>query len=1790
MKELKVKGKRVIAMLMVALLVLGLVPVNPIEVSAEDEAAPSLIINIDETETKGSVVVNDVTDSENPQEVPESNPDSADNKMVYELEEGNLYTVEITAVDPESEKIYNVYDAEGDVVLIDSVIEISSVEADSAFEYTVYFESDATRYVTVEYAVVDFSDDAAVVFGTGVEDSSLDDGNGIKTLVYRVLPKEVVDIIVTPKNSTATVTANGANSCEKDDENSTWTVTIEDSDEDATVELAVEKTDVTVDIVDDVCDVTVLEGNETVNNGDLDGVYSITKGSNVSLTISNLTVAKVEVYIDSVLIDSNDFVDNGDDTFTANIGEVTAAKSIVIKEKQLPKVVVNCDEDKVESIILMDGDTPIEVTPSNNTWEFANLEEGKDYVVVIDPVDDDAEITELTYSVSTDGEIGSKVGKIAIDDISASVTLDITVTDVYTLNFADGYGTIHRLDDSGEVIETVTNGVLYVKEDEKDITLQVVPEEGKYISGLQHESSGVTEDIEFDVDALGTDTDVYTYTFDVTVAEGDTITVSYESIIPEEVSMETIINKVFSNTLNGTGLELDNKEVYYINSNVTLTSLTNGEKLLFDENEGFISSKEVNASMDFSAVTLLADTTEFEEDMFKFYTFDKTVSFVMDTTEPVVNEAGITKYYGPQLRDTKLEVTVEDVNGISKVVYFTTEQDVVNNRADILNSTNVLILTDGVYSADITVNESADTTYYVYAIDSASNISQVEEIVVYYDDKEPDEGFIQIQNITSFLDSTYAKDAIIVVEATSITDPILDNGMAGSGIKSIILNLRNSNGILIDSAELNKTTFSVNLLLDTTYYIEVVATDNVGNTRIIDRVEIKDGFKQIIYDKAAPIISVTPQLSTHTAGVYKDATKVNTYYINKNVFDKGFLFDVLVKDYPQAAKPDNYHVSGLKSVTVKINGQQITQDKDGNDLINYATVGEHVYDEDFVINLAQVPSNNGKYEIEVSAVDQTDRVSDTVKYTVYVDNTKPTIGTIKVNGKDAQQGQFQKYGFFDNDELDIEISSIDGTDSEFDSHIDYYVVEYIQGDNVVRKDTVSGGKNVINTKITDDFKGTIRLTAYDKVGNSTTTSLVNGLILENKSSHNKNAGVTLEIPETSMKDTDGNSLYSDDITVEVVITDTYAGIEEIEWSVEAPYDTDNNDSGSMKMNAVDSDWKIETTDNGVVTKVSGEIPVETNSNNIVVQVTVTDNTGNTSTEDITLSIDKTDPTIEVSMSGVDADTDYANTYNGDRVATITVQERNFDKDDVKVEITNTDGTIPSISDWEENEDESDPDSSTYTATVTFSEDGDYTLDVEYTDLADRKADSPDQQAFTIDKTLPVASVTMDGNAVNGFYFAAGRTATIVIEEHNFDANRIQLTGTATNNGAAVTLPSISSWSTTGDTNTATITFSTDADYTLGLSGLDQAGNAFEYTFDNFVIDQEVPEISISGVEDQSANAGDVMPVITLGDVNYDTNGVNITLVGANNGNMELDGSFSNSENGQVFTFNNFPNEQSYDDIYTLTATKTDMAGNETTETISFSVNRFGSVYTFSDELKSVVGKYVKEPFTIVLTETNIDRLDPETIKVVLTINGTPKTLVRNEDYTIEESGTSGTWKQYVYTIDSSVFEGDGSYSLAIYSVDAAGNVNENINEVKEAEIIFGIDSTAPIIEAINFESGFTNETAYLATVSAIDNIILESLEVLINGEAVEVTEDNGMYSFTIPESSSRQTVVIVATDAAGNVATVEYTDILITSNPFISFINNTPLLIGSVAGVAAVGGGAGGFVFFRKRNVIKVKK
>lgn len=168
-----------------------------------------------------------------------------------------------------------------------------------------------------------------------------------------------------------------------------------------------------------------------------------------------------------------------------------------------------------------------------------------------------------------------------------------------------------------------------------------------------------------------------------------------------------------------------------------------------------------------------------------------------------------------------------------------------------------------------------------------------------------------------------------------------------------------------------------------------------------------------------------------------------------------------------------------------------------------------------------------------------------------------------------------------------------------------------------------------------------------------------------------------------------------------------------------------------------------------------------------------------------------------------------------------------------------------------------------------------------------------------------------------------RVATIVINEHNFEASRVNATITATDDGQTIAAPVISGWSSSGDTHTATVSYSADALYTFDIAYSDKAGNAMaDVAEQSFYVDKTMPSVSITEIVDQSANNADTIGfVITATDTNFDVFTPELTaVVQTENGftTTELNvASISEITNGQVYTVENLETNG----IYSIKCTK-----------------------------------------------------------------------------------------------------------------------------------------------------------------------------------------------------------------------------------------------------------------------------
>lgn len=840
-----------------------------------------------------------------------------------------------------------------------------------------------------------------------------------------------------------------------------------------------------------------------------------------------------------------------------------------------------------------------------------------------------------------------------------------------------------------------------------------------------------------------------------------------------------------------------------------------------------------------------------------------------------------------------------------------------------------------------------------------------------------------------------------------------------------------------------------------------------------------------------------------------------------------------------------------------------------------------------------------------------------------------------------------------------------------------------------------------------DFKGQIYVCAVDNVKNKSNYVHPDGSVVESKDKHTETSSIKFTAPKTqgtqnntykyrytgkAEKDADMDydtsadvPLYNKDITFGVKVSDTYSGIKSVTYTVfegnKKASQTASFDNDAKFENGTSAGWKITEKDKNLVTEITNKIKISGNYNDMVLLVELTDRAGNKSYDYYAFGIDKTAPTITVSYDNNNSDNasgtgDY---FSADRTATVLVKERNFNTENVKFTLKNAEGDTPKIIDKGiVNKDKSgNGDENVYKYVIKYNRDGVYSFDVSYTDRAKNKAavnygKSVAPKSFILDKTAPTISVAYDNNqAANGKFFKSNRTATITINEHNFDVRRVTVTQTHTLSGQSRDIPAVS-WSGSGDTHIGTIHYNTDGDYTFDITMTDKAGNkeaAVNYgnsaAAKDFTVDTDYQNlIKIDGVKN-----GDVFgkgkddsysAKITVNDVNLDD--YNVTLTRSRvivDGETEYDAKSSNSSNNKqtgvkdstksssetnepvtaMFVKNasgtsngtatiTIPKRdkdgRKNDGLYTLTVTAKDKATNAKSENLTFSVNRFGSVFTFSDDLNSLITS--NDGYTQNVTSNDITvyeyNADPaEANNVELISNNDSKKLVNGKDYTRSEEKGVASWYKYSYKISKSNFADDGSYSIRVSSKDSADNISQT-SDYPVCSATFYKDSTDPVITSVNYSVMPENNMGKddVATVNAQDLDITMTIDDAVRLDTVQVYVNEGeadaeTYTYTYNSNDKsgnkntfsdantltinnikikgtnelknifnkdelKQTIKVVAKDKAGNEISTDnknkfnpgysfFDVITVSTNPVVRFVSDTTKFWITIASVVA---------------------
>ena len=321
---------------------------------------------------------------------------------------------------------------------------------------------------------------------------------------------------------------------------------------------------------------------------------------------------------------------------------------------------------------------------------------------------------------------------------------------------------------------------------------------------------------------------------------------------------------------------------------------------------------------------------------------------------------------------------------------------------------------------------------------------------------------------------------------------------------------------------------------------------------------------------------------------------------------------------------------------------------------------------------------------------------------------------------------------------DIEIEVDNSTLNKSNGNIDYHngpatisisaidevsgVREFIfeHGDDVrtIKPTDVDGDEYYATIKTLANNSGRISITAIDNAGNISEKYESDRIVITD------NIKPKLEVkPSIATRKIGDKSYYNKNIVVEVKVT-------------EKNFNT-GNVIVKVTRNGGNTEWW------GIYNWVNdgdvwtGSFTLSDDAE-YVVEIEYEDESGNKAQpfKSDTLIIDKTRPEINISFndSGMKNHENGIAYFDNGRRATITIHERNFDADDVKIDITAKDSsgddigfTVPS--EWKSSGD-------THTLIINFDKEANYQLGISYADLVGNNADKVPKEAFTVDKVAP----------------------------------------------------------------------------------------------------------------------------------------------------------------------------------------------------------------------------------------------------------------------------------------------------------------------------------------------------------------------------------------------------------------------------------------------------------------------
>lgn len=1065
------------------------------------------------------------------------------------------------------------------------------------------------------------------------------------------------------------------------------------------------------------------------------------------------------------------------------------------------------------------------------------------------------------------------------------------------------------------------------------------------------------------------------------------------------------------------------------------------------------------------------------------HSVSKTTTFRIDTSAPQLNAeitAGdspkntkFTNRYEPYVKDHFTEgYDYGQYYSSDVTIRFTVFDYDINNYSvvDAYNGTTTELETtfvsdsnnETVVEVTIPKGQQGPHSLIAYAFDKAGNNGESTPITFIIDTDNPElELFINEkepvdgQSISKTAVLSYNVSDKIKVDETDIK---LETTFVPAGSSEEIVSIEN----LFDESgsKLNRTFPNKELGEDDgTYTIKVTAIDRAGNP-----VSASTSF---IIDNARPQLDLS--VLTEKPAKFNDHKRTYTPADPEGYFKTSYEYG-------------EYYAQDVK---VKISVFDYDTDKsmftvyDNNKAVeaNFEDKGNGLYTAEITL------SGEGEHIIRADAADKAGLTGKSSEITFVIDKTAPvltpTLNAEKYTGTDK---------FISKDAV-VGIKVDDNNPDETDITRYYKIVPSDHSAVLQNSKKVSEGEE----KYTQDAYYTVKYTVVDLAGNSSEITI----------------GFTIDRtkPQSDIKITTKDPAKIDKFN------NTYSNTGG-HFNTEYTYGQYYNESVSMDMAVFDYNVsQIVVTDNGNVIpvtfasngdeRVAAGITVSDEGEHVI-KISVTDKSDNTEVSNtVSFIIDKTAPSLSATLNSLASITDQY--LAEDASVSLSVSDVNEDENDV-TRIIKT--TRPGASAVETT------DNGALEGTTAFSTEADYEITFTAKDRAGNES-SPVTLTFRVDKTAPqlsITGITRDATSSEDVTITYG-----MIEDFYWDINSAIVKIYKKVDGMGETLINTVDFKANGATSSLSEVFKEDGEYRFEFTAEDKTGNKADESF-RFILDENAPVITLTGVDGYLTDK-DVSFGVQVDEIFYLGNTVKIE--GTVKTLADPDGKAINFDDYSRLTRTasaNFEQIFTDDGIYNIKVTSKDVAGNETVQSVQFTIDKTKPLIKDLEKLAD------EKDYAAYVEATGNN--DPNAKKLIPIFNSF------EFDYEADDIVTDLTTVTYKLYMDGVLYDGlsnvaDGFHELRVTAEDEVGNTAER-------SFYFFLDTVKPGIIVTGVEEGDNLQEATTITISL--QLAEDTLKaVAMNGEAIAITNNTA----TIEVNKKGDYVLVVeAVDDAGNEATM----------------------------------------------------